>query len=263
MNAPKQGRTALVTASSEGLGFGCAMKIAKAGARVAICGRDEAKLEQARKAIDQATGSSSTVAIAADLTRAEDVQRLFDEALLQLGHLDILAVNSGHMAYGTVEDLADDAWYHALELVLMSAVRLTRLVVPHMRRRKMGDIVYITGGTREPAPHLILSTSFRAGVSAMAQTLSRAVAADNIRVNVVAPGYFDTGRVRRRIDELCAQGNLSREEATRGIAGDIPLGRIGNADEFGALVAFVVSRESPFMTGANIVIDGGMHRSSF
>jgi 3-oxoacyl-[acyl-carrier protein] reductase len=240
------------------------MKIALGGARVGICGRDQAKLAKAKNAIDEATGSASTVAIAADLKQAADVQRLFDEALAQLGHIDVLVVNSGHMAYGTVEDLDDAAWYHALELVLMSAVRLTRLVMPHMRSRKAGDIVYVTSsGTRDSSAQLVLSNAFRAGIMSMAKTLSHAAAGDNIRVNVVAPGYFDTGRVRRRIDELSERENLPRPEAARRIAGDIPVGRIGEAEEFGALVAFVVSRAAPYLTGSNIVIDGGMGRSAF
>jgi 3-oxoacyl-[acyl-carrier protein] reductase len=239
------------------------MRIAAAGARVAICGRDPAKLAKAKKTIDDATGTDSTVAIAADLTKAGDIETLFAGALEQLGHLDILVVNSGHMAYGTVEDLDDAAWYEALELVLMSAVRLTRLAVPHMRNRKTGDIVYITAaGTREPAAHLILSNAFRAGIAALAKTLSHAVARDNIRVNVLAPGYFDTGRVRRRIDEMSARENISRPEAAQRIGGDIPIGRIGEADEFGALVAFVVGRDAPFLTGSTIVMDGGSSRNS-
>jgi len=264
MTSTLLGRTALVTAASEGLGFASAKKMAIEGARVAICGRDANKLASAKKAIEAATGTDSTLVITADLTRSADVERLFAEALKQLGQLDIMVVNSGHMAYGTVEDLKDVDWYEAFELVLMSSARLTRLAVPHMRSRKTGDIVYITAaGTREPSAHLVLSNAFRAGISALAKTLSRAVAGDNIRVNVLAPGYFDTGRVRRRIDQLAAQEKLQRPEASLRIAGDIPVGRIGEADEFAALVAFVVSRQAPFLTGSTIVIDGGMSRGAF
>ena len=168
------------------------------------------------------------------------------------------------MAYGTVEDLDDAAWYEALELVLMSAVRLTRLAVPHMRSRMAGDIVFVTAaGMKEPSAHLVLSNAFRAAITSMAKTLSRAVAADNIRVNVLAPGNFDTGRVRRRIDEMAARENIAREEAVRAIAGDLPIGRIGNADEFGELVAFLVSRKAAFLAGSTIVMDGGISHGLF
>lgn len=264
MKPAVNGLTALVTAASEGLGLASAIKLASGGARVAICGRDQEKLEKAKRAVDEAAGTNSTVIIAADITKAADIERLFAESVRSLGHLDIMVVNTGHMPYGTVEDLDDAAWHEACELVLMSAVRLTRLAVPHMRSRKRGDIIYISSaGTDEPAAHLILSNAFRAGIAILSKTLARAVAADNIRVNVLSPGYFDTGRVRRRIDEAAASENIPRERAALRIAGDVPMGRVGEAEEFGALVAFVASREAPFLTGSNILIDGGVSRGAF
>lgn len=264
MSSTLHGRTALITASSEGLGLASAIKIAQAGARVAICGRDPTKLVKAKRAIDEASGHESSIAITADLTKAGDIERLVAETLRELGKIEIMVVNSGHMAYGTVEDLEEGAWYDAFELLLMSAVRLTRLVLPHMRRQNIGDIAYITAaGVREPSPQMVLSNAFRAGVSAMAKTVARAAAADNIRINVLAPGYFNTGRMPKRIDDVALREKISRNDAARRIAMDIPMGRFGEAEELAALVAFVVGRESRYLTGSTIVIDGGVGHYAF
>ena len=264
MSLALEGKCALLTAASEGLGLASAMKIASEGGRVAICGRDPGKLEIARRKINAAAGQKAAIALRADLADREAIARLFGDALERLGRLDILVVNTGHMAYGTLESLEESDWYDAIELVLMSAVRLARLAVPQMRRQGEGDIVFITAaGTKEPAPHLVLSDTLRAGVTSLAKTLSRAVAGADIRVDVIAPGYFDTGRVRRRIDELVARDGLGRPEATQAIAGAVPLGRIGAAEELGELVAFVVSRRVGFLTGSTIVVDGGRSHGLF
>jgi len=173
-------------------------------------------------------------------------------------------VNTGHVSYGDLGDLEERDWYAAFELVLMSAVRLSRLVVPHMRAQGMGDMVFITSGTvREPAPRLVLSNVMRAGVAALAKSLSRELAPHNIRVNVVAPGYFDTGRVRRRIDEIARREGVAREAAALTVAGDVPVGRIGVADELAEVVVFLAGRRAAFLTGSTIQIDGGSARGLF
>ncbi|MHB0773848.1 SDR family oxidoreductase [Bradyrhizobium sp. 1.29L] len=263
MSFSLRGKTALVTAASEGLGLASAIKIASAGARVAISGRDTTKLAKAKKVIDAASGNGSTIAIAADLTKAADTERLVAETLRQFDSLDILVINSGHVRSGTVEDLDDLDWYQAFDLLLMSAVRLTRLVVPHMRKRKIGDIAYITASRVREPNELILSNAFRAGVSSLAKTLSHAVGGDNIRVNVLAPGPFNTAQLIRRINEKALAEKTSHSEAARRMTSHIPLERFGEVEEFGALVAFVVSREAAYLTGSTIVMDGGIGRYAF
>lgn len=256
-----QGKAALVTAASEGLGFACAVRLARAGCRVGICGRRADVLDRARMEIERRAGAD-VLAMPADLAQREAIERCVDAVAGRFGRLDILVANTGHIAYGGLEELVEEQWRHAFDLILMSAVRLSRLVVPRMRTQGGGDIVFITSAVvREPAPHLLLSNVMRVGVAALAKTLSRAFAADNIRVNVVAPGYFDTGRVRKRIDEMAARDGTSREAAARRIAGEIPMGRIGRADELAELVAFLASRRSEFLTGATIHVDGGSSRA--
>jgi len=257
------GKVALVTAASEGLGFACAARLAKAGCQIAICGRRTDVLDLARERLVSA-GAGEVLAMPTDLASAAAIEALVARVLDQFGRIDILVVNSGHIAYGGLEDLTDDQWREASDLLLMSAVRLARLCVPAMRANKGGDIVFLgSATTHEPPPHLLLSTVMRLGVAGLAKTLARALAPDNIRVNLVAPGYFDSGRVHARVEALKREKGLSQQDAEAEIAGGLPVGRIGSPDELAELVAFVASRKAGFMTGTTIFIDGGGSRALF
>jgi 3-oxoacyl-[acyl-carrier protein] reductase len=257
-------RTALVTAASEGLGFACALHLAKAGYRVAICGRRLDVLSRARAKIEQGAGID-VFAVRADLTKPKQIDTLVEKAYRRLGRLDVLVANpGGHLPYGGLEELTEAQWYEAFELIVMSAVRLARQTVPLMRAQGGGDIVFITSSTvREPPQHLLLSNALQTGVAGLAKTLSRTLAPQNIRVNVVAPGYFDTGRVRRRIDEVVERKQVQRDSAALHVAGEVPLGRIGTADELAELVTFLASRRAAYLTGATILIDGGSSHGVF
>jgi 3-oxoacyl-[acyl-carrier protein] reductase len=257
-----RGKAALVTAGSEGLGFACALRLAEAGCRVIMCARRANVLEQARVEIERRTGGS-VHSIQADLTRPDHIDGLVAQAHGYHRRLDILVANpGGHVPYGGLGDLTDEQWYNAFDLLLMSAVRLSRRVVPLMQAQGMGDIVFLTSSTvREPPAHLLLSNALQTGVAGLAKTLSIALAPHDIRVNVVAPGYFDTGRVRHRIDAIVERDRIPRVQAALQVAGDVPLGRIGQAEELAELVVFLVSRRAAYLTGATIQIDGGGTRS--
>jgi len=262
MGVALKGKIALVTAASQGLGLACAKSLAEAGCAVAICGRRQEIVESARLDLE-ASSEQPVVGEIADLTRAADLERLVSTVQERLGGLDILVVNSGHIPYGGLEDFEDEQWYQAFDLLLMSAVRLSRLAIPEMRRRGGGDIVFIGSSTvRNPPPHLLLSTVMRVGISGLAKTMARSLAGENIRVNVVLPGLFDTGRVAQRIDDLMIERGLSREEVvTAEFAGEVPMERIGAAEELAALLTFIVSRQAAYMTGTVITLDGGADRS--
>jgi 3-oxoacyl-[acyl-carrier protein] reductase len=256
-------QVALVTAASEGLGYACALKLAQEGCKVAICGRHEESLQHAASAILSAT-ASEVLPVKADLVRAEELDSLVKKVQSRFGRIDILVVNGGHIPYGGLFEIEEKDWGEAFDLLLMSAVRLSRHVIPIMQEQKKGDIVFLTSSAaKEPSSHLLLSNVFRVGVVALAKSLSKDFAADNIRVNSVTMGFFDTGRVRKRIDDLIEKRSLSRIDAAREISGDTPLGRIGMADELGDLVAFLVSRRSGFLTGSTIQIDGGKAHGIF
>jgi len=262
MDLGLKGKVALVTAASEGLGYACATRLAEEGCAVAICGRRPDVLEEARSKL--ASAGHKVLAVPADLTHAAHLESLVAQTLAQFGRIDSLVINSGHVDYGGLEDLTDAQWQSAYDLILMSVVRLTRACIPAMRANKGGDIVILSSATvKEPPPNLILSSVMRLGVVGLAKTLSRSLASDNIRVNVVAPGYFDTGRVNKRVRALMAEKGMTHGRASAEISGGLPAGRIGSAEELAELVAFVASRKAGFMTGSVITIDGGGTRALF
>lgn len=263
MSGGLDGSVALVTAASEGIGFACAARLVQAGYSVAICGRREDALAEAREALSRCYGRE-VVAIPADLADVSAIERLVDETLKHFGRIDVLVGNSGHVDYGGLEELNEQQWQHAFNLLLMSAVRLMRLCLPAMRAKKQGDIVLLGSATaREPPAQLLLSTVMRLGVAGLVKTVARAVAAENIRVNLVAPGYVDSGRVRKRVRALIDTKGVSHTEAVAEVSGGIPIGRLGSPDEVAELVAFLVSRKAGFVTGSTFTIDGGASRALF
>lgn len=256
------GRKVLITAASNGLGFAIAKRLAVDGAQVAICGRTQSGLDEAVAELRAVPGCENAYGIAADLGNRSDVDMLFDRAAELMNGLDCLVVNSGHMAYGTIETLADKDWDDSYEMLLMSAMRLSRAAAKRMKAsNRNGDIIFITSaGVHEATDHLLLSNVMRAGIAVLAKHLADVLSKTGIRVNVVAPGYFDTGRVRNRIDALMSEEGLDRQSATEQIASANPTGRIGTADELAELVAFVVGNRARYLNGATIVIDGGTGR---
>ncbi|UCI31938.1 SDR family oxidoreductase [Mesorhizobium sp. B4-1-4] len=252
-------RRVLVTAGSKGLGFAIAKRLTEDGADVVICSRNQAVLDEAVSQLRSNEKCQEAHGIVADLSQRSDVDSLFERATELLGHIDCLIVNSGHMPYGTFETLSDDDWDHSYEMLLMSAVRLSRAAASAMKASgRRGDIVFVTSsGVHEATGHLLLSNVMRAGIAVLAKHLADALSGSGVRVNVVAPGYFDTGRVHNRIEALMADEGLDRNAAIVRIANTNPSERIGMAEELGELVQFIVGERARYLNGTTIVIDGG------
>jgi len=231
-------RVALVCAASRGLGRASALALARDGVRVAICSRGGKALRNTAAAIEAAGGEA--LAIEADLRNRDDISRAVAATAETFGGLDILVTNTGGPPSGGFMSLDEAAWADAIDLLLLSVVRLCRAAVPHMQQRGGGRIINVTSiSVKQPIEGLVLSNALRAAVSAIAKTLATELAPHNILVNCVAPGYTRTDRVV----ELSAQAAL-REGKTPGeiekrIVGGIPLGRMGRPEEFGAVVAFL------------------------
>jgi 3-oxoacyl-[acyl-carrier protein] reductase len=229
-------RRALVTAASKGLGRACAEALATEGARVFISSRDSTAIEATGKAIKAAGWA------AADVSKDGEPESLVDLAVQKLGGLDVLVVNAGGPPPGTFQSTSLESWEPAFHLTLMSAVRLVKAALPALKRSGQGRIVFITSiSVRQPIANLILSNSFRAGVTGLAKTLSRELAPDGITVNCLAPDAILTDRIR----EL----NLS--------AANSPMGRFGDPSEFAAACAFLCSRQAGYITGQTLGVDGG------
>ncbi len=255
------GKVALVAGASKGLGYAVARALAAEGAQVSISSRDEAAITAAGKRIEQDTGARVT-SMAVDVRDKAAIERWFAHAVETFGGVDALMTNSGGPQAGLAISFDDQAWQDAADLLLFSTIRMIRLAVPLMEKRGGGAILVSTSASvKEPIPNLGLSTVLRASVSALAKTLALELAAKKIRVNQIIPGRIDTDRVRH-LDEVNAQkAGISVEEAKARALGGIPMGRYGQADEFGRVGAFLLSEAAFYMTGATVQVDGGQIRS--
>jgi 3-oxoacyl-[acyl-carrier protein] reductase len=252
------GKVAMVGGASKGLGFAVARALAGEGAHVSIAARNEAALSAATETIRAATGVAP-LAVAADLSRADAIASWYAATLQRFGGVDLLFANTGGPPAGSALSFDDDAWQCAFELLMMSAIRSVRLVVPSMRARGGGAILIGTSSSvKEPLPNLALSNVMRSGVTALAKTLSLELAADRIRVNTLIPGRIDTDRVRQLDSINAAKAGVSLEEQQARSAATIPLGRYGAPDDFGRVGAFLLSDAASYITGAAVQVDGGL-----
>ena len=241
-------RRALVTAASKGLGRASAEALVAEGAQVFISSRDPAAIEATGKAI-KASGW-----LAADVSKAGLPEQLVDTASTRLGGLDILVVNAGPPPLGTFQNTPLEGWDTAFHLTLMSAVRLVREALPHLKSSDQGRIVFITSiSVRQPIPNIALSNSLRAAVTGLAKTLSRELAADRITVNCLAPDAILTDRIR----QIAAASGGDPEEQVKRMAAGAPMKRLGDPAEFGAACAFLCSRQAGYITGQTLGVDGG------
>ncbi len=260
MNLGLQDRVALVTAASRGLGRAVALELAREGARVAICARQEGPLEEAAAAIRRDTGAE-VIAVPADVADPQGVERVVEATLFRFGQIDILVTNAGGPPPGRFLDFTPADWEAAVQLTLMSVVRLCYAVVPSMRARKSGSIVAMTSvSVKQPLPNLILSNSLRMAVVGMVKTLADELAPDGIRVNAVCPGWTKTERVEQLLRDRAARNGTSVEEEEAKITAAIPLGRMATPEEFARAVAFLASPAASYITGISLLVDGGLYR---
>src|SRR5215207_6570160 len=256
-----RGKVALVAASSRGLGRAVAEELAAEGADLVLCARGEEALREAAGALRRST-SVRVVEVVADVAEPVGVERVVGAATRELGRVDILVTNSGGPPAGPFESHSADAWRDAVRGTLDSVVNLTRAVLPGMKERRWGRIINVTSiAVKQPVDNLILSNSVRAAVTGFARTLANEVAPFGITVNNVMPGYTRTQRVEELAARTVALHGGTPAEAFAAWERQIPMGRLGEPAEFGAMVAFLCSAHASYTTGASIPVDGGWIRS--
>ena len=244
-------------AGSRGLGRAAAEALAASGHAVAICARSEAGVAATERALGDL--GVPALGIVADVASAADLERVFAAVDEAFGRLDVLVANAGGPPAGRFLEVDDDAWATAFELTLMSAVRAIRLAVERMQRTERGRVVVIgSSSVRQPIEGLVLSNAFRPALAGIVKTLAGEIARDGITVNLVAPGRFDTERVRELDEGRAKARGIAYEEFRRTFEQSIPSRRYGRPEEIGALIAFLASDAAAYVTGQSLLVDGGM-----
>lgn len=263
MDLGLRGRVALVAAASGGIGYASAWELAREGAQVFICSRDEQRVTEAAARIGDETGAR-VVGARADVTRDEDAARFVGAALDAAGRVDVLVTNAGGSPGSTFETTDLEMYRRAFELNALSAIRLAQLCVPPMRARRWGRIVNVTSiSVKQPIAGLLLSNTVRAGLTGWAKTLSNEVAADGVTVNNVAPGWTLTARQEEHAETRGRALGKSKEEMVAGWASEVASKRMARPEEIGAAVAFLASERASYITGVTLVVDGGWVKSLY
>ena len=252
------GRTAIVCASSKGLGKGCAAALAEAGCRVIINGRDAASLEATRAELSTLGGE--IIAVVADVGTPAGRAKLLETA----GTVDILVNNNAGPPFKDFREISDEAMLAGVNANMLTPIALIRGVIDGMPERRFGRIVNITSSSvKAPLAGLDLSSGARAGLTAFVAGVARTVADKNVTINGILPGSFDTDRLKGSFERTSRNEGISIDEARQRSANRIPARRFGTPDEFGALCAFLCSAQAGYITGQSILIDGGLVNSTF
>lgn len=261
MDLQLAGQVALVTAASKGLGKAAARQLACEGARVAMCARSElidTAAEEIRK-----ESHADILPLRADITKQEDIDRVVRETLNRFGQIDILILNAGGPPPGTFLTFKPEDWEAAINLTLMSAVRMLYAVVPHMLERGSGSIVATESvSVKQPLDNLILSNSIRMAVIGLLKTLANELGPKGIRINSINPAWTYTERVDQLMNARAKANGTSIDDEVAKTISSVPLGRMGTVEEYGRTIAWLASPAASYIHGQAIVFDGGMSKSS-
>lgn len=260
MDLGLKGKAALVAGGSKGLGKAVALELSKEGARVAICARGRSELSETVEEIRSLT-SGEVIGIPADLSVSEQAREFVREGARRFGTVDILVNNTGGPPDRKFLEIEEDSWNLAFRLILLSAITMTREVVPTMMEKRWGRIINLASvSLKQPIEGLILSNTIRIGIAGLAKTLSNELASYNITVNNICPAYTMTERVRKLSVQVAEKKGVSPDDVIQGWESEIPMGRLGKPEEIAALAAFLASERAGFITGVSIQTDGGWYK---
>jgi len=253
------GKTAIVAAASKGIGKAVALALARENVNVAICARNYSDLLQTASEIESCCPAIRVLPVTADVTNSQDVKRLVKQTADKFHRIDILITNAGGPPPGHFMGFSDDDWESAIKLNLLSTIHLCRETVPHLIKQGGGRIVNLVSiAAKQPIEGLILSNSIRAAVIGLAKTLSQELAADNILVNSICPGWILTDRLVSIVKKRAESHNMSYENTLADLTSGIPVKRCGTPEEVASLAVFLASAKASYITGTTIQVDGGL-----
>ncbi|MBE0408525.1 MAG: SDR family oxidoreductase [Anaerolineales bacterium] len=260
MDLSLQGKRALVTASSRGLGYAVAKGLAQEGARVAINSRNSQRVNTAAEKL-RSEVNAEVYAVSGDVSDPATPIRIVEKASSTLGGLDILITNSGGPPAGLFENFDDEAWQQAIDLTFLSHVRLIRAALPYLYQSKAASVLSVTSySVKQPIPNLVLSNSIRAATVGLTKTLALELGQEGIRFNSILPAWTETERVYELMSHRAKVNNSTVEEEMAKQAKDSPLGRMGKPGEFANAAVFLVSPAASYITGVMLTVDGGMFK---
>jgi 3-oxoacyl-[acyl-carrier protein] reductase len=262
MDLQLKDKRVLVTGASRGLGYAVALALGREGCRVAVNSRDEGKIQAAAARIGQESGSQ-VVGLAGDLLDPAVPARLVEEAVAALGGLDILVTNAGGPPAGAFDSFDEAAWQKAIDLSLLSHVRLIRAAMPHLKQSTAASVLTVTSySVKQPIANLVLSNSIRAATVGLTKSLALELGPSGIRFNSILPGWTETERVTELMSFRAKQNGTSVEEEIAKQSKDSPLGRMGKPEEFANAAVFLVSPAAGYITGVMLTVDGGMYKGT-
>jgi 3-oxoacyl-[acyl-carrier protein] reductase len=264
MDLGLKGRTAAVAAASKGLGFACALELAREGASVAICSRDRSRIEDAAKRLRETVNGARVHATACDLSTETGAREFIDGAAAEFGRLDILITNSGGPTPGSFDQLTVEAMRDNVAASLLAPMAMIYAAVPHMRKEKWGRVVNLASITvKQPRSSLLISNTLRTALMSFSRTVANDLARDGITLNTIATGFARTERLDELAEHTSATQKKSVEEVFAGWERDIPMQRLGNPEEIAAVAAFLASARASYVTGTTIQVDGGWVQSLY
>ena len=262
MDLQLEGKRALVAGSSRGLGYAIARSLALEGCQVAINSRSRENVTAAANKLAAETGRP-VAGLPGDVSQAETAAALIQQAVQALGGLDLLVTNAGGPPAGKFESFDDATWQQAVELSLLSHVRLIRAALPHLRQSSAASVLTITSySVKQPIPNLVLSNSVRAATVGLTKTLALELGADGIRFNSILPAWTETERVYELMSHRARLNNTSVDEEIAKQSKDSPLGRMGQPQEFANVAVFLLSPAASYLTGVMLPVDGGMYKGT-
>jgi 3-oxoacyl-[acyl-carrier protein] reductase len=262
MDLQLKGKRAFIAGASRGLGYATALGLAREGVFTAINSRDELSIHKAAETIEAESGVR-TIGLAGDVTEKGIPEQLIQQAVEQMGGLDILITNAGGPPAGSFESFDDETWQMAVNLSLMSHVRLIRAALPYLRQSQAASVLTITSySVKQPIPNLVLSNSIRAATVGLTKTLALETGSQGIRFNSILPGWTETERVYQLMSHRAQVSGTNVEEEIAKQVKDSPLGRMARPEEFANAAVFLVSPAASYITGVMLTVDGGIYKGT-